>query len=525
MDEPKLEKPQPPPRNEPDLQPVNGIVQPPVIPPPNRPGRRTNVLEDLKSVLNCIWRSRCSYHFRNPVDSVTLGVPDYHTLIKHPMDLSTIKKRLHNNYYWQADEALDDFELIFENCMLYNLEGTPVHQAGKELRSAFYTRLASIDMSKEEELKPKQDKRKRKAADTLDAAPASTVAPSLAPSLHPPADWHLCRPTRNCPTPIPGVTPLQIPFRNMLPPSLIPNFMPNSLVNPLTSMLSIPSMMNPLRNPWELPQLRSDTIGNTLKLQSGKQAAPPTIFPPIVLPPPLTSAPIEPVLLPLPKTPPPPPPPPTQPPPKPKPPVICYKSLDRLIEKSHCDHLLKSMVKRKRRQFTWAFNRADHWRRYSQNPEYDHDREEKLDWKVLQERLDSDIFVNLDGFVASVRKMFQNALRCFPDDGLVKTSVKKSNEIFEKRLPKYKELITKAKERAREMVATKEKDMEGLEKPRDQEASDDQSTEKSSEPSSRDLIKSEPSSGDPIKSEPVVEKIDKSDTIVKEEINSDIKAV
>ncbi|KAH8351303.1 hypothetical protein KR084_003209, partial [Drosophila pseudotakahashii] len=457
MDAVKLGKPQPPPRNEPDLQPVNGIVQPPVIPPPNRPGRRTNVLEDLKSVLSCIWRNRCSYHFRNPVDSVTLGVPDYHTLIKHPMDLSTIKKRLHNNYYWQADEALDDFELVFENCMLYNLEGTPVHEAGKELRNLFYTRLASIDLSKEEELKPKTEKRKRRAADTLlDPAPVPSVESPRAPS-HYPAHWPLGRSSRHFTTPVSSVAPVQTPFRNFLPPNLIPNYIPGSLVNPLTSLLPIPPMIPSQNNPWEIP------IGNHSVVPPKKRPSPPIIFRPIVLPPPLTTAPVEPIYMPLPKRTSPSPPPAQAPPspPKPKPPVvICYKSLDRMIEKSHCDHLLKSMVKRKRKQFTWAFNRAEYWRRYSQNPDYDHDREEQLDWKVLQDRLDSDNFESLDDFVGSVRKMFQNALRCFPEDGLVKTSVKKSNEIFEKRLPKYRELIAKAKEKARALVASKEKDME-----------------------------------------------------------------
>ena len=38
-----------PPRLEPPLHPVNGIVQPPTVPPPERPGRLTNKLLILKS--------------------------------------------------------------------------------------------------------------------------------------------------------------------------------------------------------------------------------------------------------------------------------------------------------------------------------------------------------------------------------------------------------------------------------------------------------------------------------------------
>ncbi|EDW81676.1 uncharacterized protein Dwil_GK19172 [Drosophila willistoni] len=343
---PKQAKADIPPRIEPYMAPVNGIVQPPVVPPPNRPGRRTNVLEDLKVLLNYIWRIRWSYHFRKPVDTITLGIPDYHAIIKYPMDLATIKKRLNNNYYWQADEALEDFELIFENCMLYNMEGTPVYSAGKELRAAFYTRLASIDMRNEVEVIPKPDKRKRK--------------------------------TIECCSPIPQ------------------------------------------------------------PVKASKHSEPPTHV--IAAPSPKKEVVVEPI-------------------PPPPPPVVkvisttCYKNLDRLIEKSHCNHLLKSMIKRKRRQYTWAFNCAESWRRYCQNPNYNHDTKEMIDWRILQRRLYNDEFDNIDIFVYTVRKMFHNAVRCFPDDHLVKTSVKKTNEIFENRLLKYRELIANAKRRAREIVS------------------------------------------------------------------------
>lgn len=36
------------------------------------------------------------------------------------MDLSTIKKRLDNNYYWKAMECVEDFNTMFTNCYLYN---------------------------------------------------------------------------------------------------------------------------------------------------------------------------------------------------------------------------------------------------------------------------------------------------------------------------------------------------------------------------------------------------------------------
>ncbi|XP_017857603.1 PREDICTED: bromodomain testis-specific protein [Drosophila arizonae] len=151
-----------PPRIEPCVLPVNGVVQPPVIPPPERPGRLTNVLESLKSVLESLWRSRWSSYFKKPVDASKLCIPDYHTVIKHPMDLSTIRQRLNNNYYWRANEALEDFELIFANSSLFFMPGSRVHAAGKQLSAIYRTCLSMIDMSNETQLNTKSLLRRRK---------------------------------------------------------------------------------------------------------------------------------------------------------------------------------------------------------------------------------------------------------------------------------------------------------------------------------------------------------------------------
>ena len=39
------------------------------------------------------------------------------------MDMGTVKKRLENNYYWCAQECVDDIKLMFNNCYLYNKPG------------------------------------------------------------------------------------------------------------------------------------------------------------------------------------------------------------------------------------------------------------------------------------------------------------------------------------------------------------------------------------------------------------------
>lgn len=68
------DEPARPTQEEPILVPINGIVQPPVVPSPGRPGRVTNQLQQMKSVVNSLWTHASSRHFREPIDAVKLGL-------------------------------------------------------------------------------------------------------------------------------------------------------------------------------------------------------------------------------------------------------------------------------------------------------------------------------------------------------------------------------------------------------------------------------------------------------------------
>ena len=70
-----------------------------------------------------MWKHQHGWPFYQPVDTIKLGLPDYFKIVKYPMDLGTVKKRLENNYYWCAQECVDDIKLMFNNCYLYNKPG------------------------------------------------------------------------------------------------------------------------------------------------------------------------------------------------------------------------------------------------------------------------------------------------------------------------------------------------------------------------------------------------------------------
>jgi E1A/CREB-binding protein len=62
---------------------------------------------------------------------------DYFDVIKEPMDLGTILKKLNNGVYVTADEFAKEVRLTFHNAVLYNSEESEVHGLAKEYLSYF----------------------------------------------------------------------------------------------------------------------------------------------------------------------------------------------------------------------------------------------------------------------------------------------------------------------------------------------------------------------------------------------------
>nr|XP_037268949.1 bromodomain-containing protein 3-like isoform X9 [Rhipicephalus microplus] len=136
-------------REEPILEPINGVVQPPFLPPASRRQRTTNQLQHLlKVVMKALWKHQFAWPFQQPVDTVKLNLPDYHRIIRHPMDLGTIKKRLEHCYYSSAQECIEDFKTMFTNCYVYNKPGEDVVLMAQALEKLFLTKIT--EMPKEE---------------------------------------------------------------------------------------------------------------------------------------------------------------------------------------------------------------------------------------------------------------------------------------------------------------------------------------------------------------------------------------
>ncbi|XP_054458737.1 bromodomain testis-specific protein isoform X2 [Anoplopoma fimbria] len=124
---------------------VRGNPPPPEVINPKSPGRVTNQLQYLeKVVIKALWRHNFSWPFRQPVDAISLGLPDYYTIITKPMDLSTIKKRLQNKYYWQALQCIQDFNTMFTNCYVYNRPGDDIVFMAQTLEKLFLQKVSTM---------------------------------------------------------------------------------------------------------------------------------------------------------------------------------------------------------------------------------------------------------------------------------------------------------------------------------------------------------------------------------------------
>jgi hypothetical protein len=75
--------------------------------------------------------------FRDPVDPVELKIPDYFDIIKNPMDLNLVKKRLNSRYYDSLENAESDVKLVFENAIKYNGEDSDVGQMALQFLETF----------------------------------------------------------------------------------------------------------------------------------------------------------------------------------------------------------------------------------------------------------------------------------------------------------------------------------------------------------------------------------------------------
>ncbi|KAF8338313.1 Bromodomain-containing protein [Cantharellus anzutake] len=142
-----------------DVASPAAIQQAPTTPPTPPPTHTTISPAQFKfalSTLRSLRKNKDAGPFNQPVDPVVLGIPHYLTVIKRPMDLSTIDTKLnasnptkpdpnHNAPRYSSIQGfIADMKLVFDNCYLFNGLNHVVSQCAKRLQAVFERSLKNM---------------------------------------------------------------------------------------------------------------------------------------------------------------------------------------------------------------------------------------------------------------------------------------------------------------------------------------------------------------------------------------------
>ena len=95
--------------------------------------KKSDMRKKCMPVLKKLQEYEYGWIFNDPVNPVELNLPDYWEIIKKPMDLGNVKKKLDNDNYRNVDEFADDVRLVFDNAVQYNGLDSDVTQVAKTM--------------------------------------------------------------------------------------------------------------------------------------------------------------------------------------------------------------------------------------------------------------------------------------------------------------------------------------------------------------------------------------------------------
>jgi len=106
------------------------------------------VFHDMRTLcqqlLTNLMKHEYSWPFNQPVDPAKFGLVDYFQKIPHPMDFSTIQKKIDVGSYSESDEFGNDVRLVFANCLAYNDHVSDIAYMAMTLSALFEEQFTEI---------------------------------------------------------------------------------------------------------------------------------------------------------------------------------------------------------------------------------------------------------------------------------------------------------------------------------------------------------------------------------------------
>ncbi|KAK7031458.1 Bromodomain and phd finger-containing protein 3 [Favolaschia claudopus] len=97
----------------------------------------------FREVMRHIDQKDQSGHFKNPVNK--RDVPDYFDVVKKPMSWSQIEAKVEGFQYWDVQAFKDDIQLVLDNAMLYNRQGTPFYKTAERIQKSLHSHLEKLN--------------------------------------------------------------------------------------------------------------------------------------------------------------------------------------------------------------------------------------------------------------------------------------------------------------------------------------------------------------------------------------------
>ncbi|XP_051022372.1 bromodomain-containing protein 3 isoform X2 [Acomys russatus] len=397
--------------------PVN--PPPPEVSNPGKPGRKTNQLQYMQNVVvKTLWKHQFAWPFYQPVDAIKLNLPDYHKIIKNPMDMGTIKKRLENNYYWSASECMQDFNTMFTNCYIYNKPTDDIVLMAQALEKIFLQKVAQMPQEEVELLPPAPKGKGRKPA--AGAQNSGTQQVAAVSSVSPATPFQNIPPTVSQ-TPVIAATPVPTITANVtsvpVPPAAAPP-------PPATPIVPVVPPTPPVVKKKGVKRKADTTTPTTSAITASRSESPPPLSEPkqakVVARRESGGRPIKPPKKDLEDG---------------EVPQHAGKKGKLSEHLRHCDSILREMLSKKHAAYAWPFYKPVDAEALELHDYHDIIKH-PMDLSTVKRKMDSREYPDAQGFAADIRLMFSNCYKYNPPDHEVVAMARKLQDVFEMRFAK-----------------------------------------------------------------------------------------
>ncbi|KDO20494.1 hypothetical protein SPRG_14012 [Saprolegnia parasitica CBS 223.65] len=97
-------------------------------------------------VLDEFFKMEASEPFRERVNWEEWGLYDYLQVVKTPMDMGAVRIKLNKGEYKKPEEFAKDMRLIWDNCKLYNQDGSELYAIAHSLAKQFDDKMKQLKL-------------------------------------------------------------------------------------------------------------------------------------------------------------------------------------------------------------------------------------------------------------------------------------------------------------------------------------------------------------------------------------------